>query len=101
MVAPSQDHWNGYVPRLRHLCTTYPGLHEVVAPLQLGRTNPPERATALLKPAPTFDGSPLDGEHWMFFSDRPLGRAERDAFEMAALGLTSILEYDGDAHFEF
>jgi len=35
------------------------------------------------------------------FSAGPLGRAERDAFEMAALGLTSILEYDGDAHFEF
>ncbi len=31
----------------------------------------------------------------------PLRRAEGDAFEMAALGLTSIFEYDGDAHCEF
>ena len=31
----------------------------------------------------------------------PLRRAEGDAFEMAALGLTSIFEYDRDAHCEF
>ena len=31
----------------------------------------------------------------------PLRWAEGDAFEMAALGLTSILEHDRDAHCEF
>ena len=35
------------------------------------------------------------------FSARPLRRAESDTFEMTALGLTSILEYDRDAHDEF
>ena len=35
------------------------------------------------------------------FRARPLRRTEGDAFEMAALGLTSILEHDGDAHYEF
>ena len=35
------------------------------------------------------------------FRAGPLRRAERDAFEMAALGLTPILKDDGDAHCEF
>jgi len=35
------------------------------------------------------------------FRAGPLRGAEGDAFEMAALGLTPILEDDGDAHYEF
>jgi len=35
------------------------------------------------------------------FRARPLRWTESDAFEMTALGLTSILEHDGDAHYEF
>jgi len=35
------------------------------------------------------------------FGSGPLRWAEGDAFEMATLGLTSILKHDSDAHYEF
>ncbi len=35
------------------------------------------------------------------FGAGPLRRAERDALEMTALGLTPVLEDDSDTHYEF